>query len=423
MNFLCFGDWTLDEFDLIVVGGGAAGFFGAIACAETRPGSRVLILEATPRVLTKVKISGGGRCNVTHHQFDTKRLVTSYPRGQKELIGAFHRFQPRDTVAWFAAHGVELKVEEDGRMFPVTNSSQTIIDCLEGAARESGVSIRLKTLVQKIEKTGQHFVLETKDGATLRSRFVLLATGSMPFGQNLARDLGHRLVDPVPSLFTFEIKDPLLEGLSGTSFPRVHMQLKVPEAAQDFQQEGPCLITHWGLSGPAVLKLSAFAARELFASEYKAQLTVNWEHPLKYEAALQQLETLRQQHPKKKVSNENPFHCTRRFWEALLRESGLTAQQTYAETSKKHLQDIARRLTGTVLSVAGKGVFKDEFVTAGGVAREEIDFRRMESKVCPGLFLAGEVVDIDGITGGFNFQNAWTGSWLAAQAVAQNLGG
>jgi predicted Rossmann fold flavoprotein len=411
----------LEEFDLIVVGGGAAGFFGAIAYAEARPGSRVLILEATPRVLTKVKISGGGRCNVTHHQFDTKRLVMSYPRGQKELIGAFHRFQPRDTVAWFAAHGVELKVEEDGRMFPVTDSSQTIIDCLEQTARQLGVGLRLKTLVQRIEKVDDHFLVHPKDGTVLRSRFVLLATGSMPFGQSLARDLGHRLVDPVPSLFTFEIKDPLLEGLSGTSFPRVQIQLKIPGANQDFQQEGPCLITHWGLSGPAVLKLSAFAARELFASSYKAQVLINWEYPFKYEAALERLDTLRREHPKKKVSNENPFGCTRRFWEALLRESGLSAAQIYAETGKKQLQDIARRLTGTQLNVEGKGVFKEEFVTAGGVAREEIDFRRMESKVCPGLFMAGEVIDVDGITGGFNFQNAWTGSWLAAQAMVQSL--
>ncbi|HYX38856.1 MAG TPA: NAD(P)/FAD-dependent oxidoreductase [Oligoflexus sp.] len=411
----------MEEFDLIVVGGGAAGYFGAIACAETRPGSRVVILEATPRVLTKVKISGGGRCNVTHHQFETKRLVASYPRGHKELIGAFHRFQPRDTVAWFADHGVELKVEPDGRMFPITDSSQTIIDCLERTAHDNGVEVRLRTLVQRIEKVDEHFLVHTKEGTVLRSRFLLLATGSMPFGQNLARDLGHRLVDPVPSLFTFEIKDPLLEGLSGTSFPRVHIQLKVAEAAQDFQQEGPCLITHWGLSGPAVLKLSAFAARELFASHYKAQVQINWEHPLKFEAALQQLETLRQQYPKKRVSNENPFSCTRRFWEALLRESGVQPAQLYAETGKKNLQDIARRLTGTILTVEGKGVFKEEFVTAGGVSREEIDFRRMESKVCPGLFLSGEVLDVDGITGGFNFQNAWTGSWLAAQAIAQSL--
>jgi len=421
MKSLWYGDRTLEEFDLIVIGGGAAGFFGAIACAEKRPGSRVVILEATSRVLTKVKISGGGRCNVTHHQFDTKRLVTSYPRGQKELIGAFHRFQPRDTVAWFAAHGVELKVEEDGRMFPVTDSSQTIIDCLENAARQSGVSVRLRTLVQRLEKIEDHFLVYTKDGAVLRARCLLLATGSMPFGQNLARDLGHRLVDPVPSLFTFEIKDPLLEGLAGTSFPRVHIQLKVSGAAQDFLQEGPCLITHWGLSGPAVLKLSAFAARELFATQYKAQLQINWEHPLKFDFALQQLETMRLQHPKKKVSNENPFSCTRRFWEALLRESGLEPAQLYAETGKKQLQDIARRLTSSVMIVEGKGVFKDEFVTAGGVAREEIDFRRMESKICPGLFLSGEVLDVDGITGGFNFQNAWTGSWLASQAIVQSL--
>jgi predicted Rossmann fold flavoprotein len=194
-------------------------------------------------------------------------------------------------------------------------------------------------------------------------------------------------------------------------------------AAQDFMQEGPCLITHWGLSGPAVLKLSAFAARELFATQYKAQLQINWEHPLKYESALQQLESMRLQYPKKKVSNENPFSCSRRFWEALLREAGLQPDQLYAETSKKQLQDIARCLTASLLTVEGKGVFKDEFVTAGGVAREEVDFRRMESKVCPGLYLSGEVLDVDGITGGFNFQNAWTGSWLAAQAIGQSLGG
>ncbi len=411
----------MEEFDLIVVGAGAAGYFGAIACAEARPGSRIVILEATHRVLTKVKISGGGRCNVTHHQFDPKRLVGNYPRGQKELIGAFHRFQPKDTVAWFADHGVELKVEDDGRMFPVTNNSQTIIDCLERTAREQGVIVKTKNLVQKIERTADGFEVLSKDGGHLRSSYLLLATGSMPFGQSLAKDLGHRLVDPVPSLFTFEIKDPLLEGLSGTSFPKVLIQLKVKGATQDFQQEGPCLITHWGLSGPAVLKLSAFAARELFNSEYQADLQINWQAPLKTEAALQQLELLKQQVPKKKLSNENPFQCTRRFWEALLREAGVKEHQLYAETGRKQLQEIAQRMTASLLSVQGKGVFKEEFVTAGGVSREEIDFRRMESKVQPGLFLAGEVIDVDGITGGFNFQNAWTGSWLAGRAIADGL--
>ncbi len=411
----------MEEFDLIVIGGGAAGYFGAIACAEAQKGSRIVILEATPRVLTKVKISGGGRCNVTHHQFDPKQLIMHYPRGQKELIGAFHRFQPRDTVAWFAAHGVELKIEDDGRMFPMSNSSQTIIDCLDRAARDNGIKLKTKTLVQSVERSDQGFTVHTKEGLDYKAPFVLLATGSMPYGQNLAEGLGHHLVDPVPSLFTFEIKDPLLEELSGTSFPKVHISLKIPDSTAVFQQEGPCLITHWGLSGPAVLKLSAFAARELFTSQYQAQAQINWEYPLKLDAALQQLESLKQLHPKKKISNENPFSCTRRFWEALLREAAVQEGQVYGEASKKLLQEIARRLTATVLKVQGKGVFKEEFVTAGGVSRDEVDFRRMESKVCPGLFLAGEVLDVDGITGGFNFQNAWTGSWLAGNAIAASL--
>ncbi len=411
----------MDEWDFVVVGGGAAGYFGAIACAEAHPGARVLILEATARVLTKVKISGGGRCNVTHHQFNPKQLITFYPRGQKELIGPFHRFQPQDTVAWFTEHGVKLKVEEDGRMFPVTNNSQTIIDCLDQAANNAGVVLQKNMLVQNIVPNLNGFEIHIKGNSSIKARFILLATGSSPYGVNLAESLGHRLIAPVPSLFTFQIQNPLLEGLSGISFPRVRITLKIKESSQDFVQEGPCLITHWGLSGPAVLKLSAFAARELYSSSYQAQLQINWNFPMTQEETLQKLEVSKQQFPKKKLINENPFHCMRRFWESILRVAGFSEEALFGETSKKQLQELSQLLTQSHLLVTGKGVFKEEFVTAGGVAREEIDFRNMESKIQAGLYLAGETVDIDGITGGFNFQNAWTGGWLAGQSVASKL--
>lgn len=412
----------MEEWDFVVVGGGAAGYFGAIACAEAKPGARVLILEATARVLTKVKVSGGGRCNVTHHQFDPKQLIANYPRGQKELIGPFHHFQPKDTVAWFAAHGVELKVENDGRMFPTTNNSQTIIDCLEQAAHNSGVVLKKNMLVQNIthDESGYNLHIRTVS-SPIKTPYVLLATGSTPYGVSLASSLGHRLVPPVPSLFTFQIQNPLLEGLSGISFPMVRVTLKIEGSPHDFVQVGPCLITHWGLSGPAVLKLSAFAARELHRSAYKANVQINWQSPLKMEEALQQLESCKKQFPKKKLSNENPFNCVRRFWESILRESGFAEEALYGETSKKQLQEIALRMTQTNFLLAGKGVFKEEFVTAGGVTREEVDFRNMESKVCPGFYFAGEVIDVDGITGGFNFQNAWTGGWIAGRAVASKL--
>lgn len=415
---------SFSQWDFIVIGGGAAGYFGAIACAEANPNARVLILEATSRVLTKVKISGGGRCNVTHHQFDPKQLVKSYPRGQKELIGPFHRFQPQDTVAWFSKHGVELKVEKDGRMFPVTNDSQTVIDCLQHAAETSGVVLERNSLVQNItphhDKSGFEIQIKSKT-ETLKATCVLMATGSTPYGVSLAASLGHQLISPVPSLFTFEIKDPLIEGLQGISFPLVHVTLKTGTDHQTFTQEGPCLITHWGLSGPAVLKLSAFAARPLHQSSYQAKIKINWIAPIKFETALDMLEDQKKRTPKSKLINGNPFSCVQRFWQSVLQASGASEDALFSETSRTQLQAIAQKLTQTQLNVTGKGVFKEEFVTAGGVSRTEIDFRTMESKIQTGLYFAGEVIDIDGITGGFNFQNAWTGGWLAGQAVASRV--
>lgn len=412
----------VEKWDLIVIGGGAAGYFGAIACAEACPGARVLILEATSRVLTKVKISGGGRCNVTHQQFDPKQLISCYPRGKKELLSCFHTFQPKDTIQWFSDHGVELKVEADGRMFPNTNNSQTIIDCFESAANKAGIVLRKNTLVQKITPCTDGYEICVRGSETnLHTRYVLMASGSMPYGMSLAEDLGIRLVPPVPSLFTFQITDSLLKDLQGVSFNSVRVKLKIGNPAQEFIQEGPCLITHWGLSGPAVLKLSAFAARELHECDYQADLQINWVFPLKHEEVLKKLADLKQHSPKKKIIQENVFSCIRRFWEAVLRESGITENALVGEISKTQLTTIASYLTQTNFRLTGKGIFKEEFVTAGGVAREEIDFRTMESKKLSGVYFAGEIIDIDGITGGFNFQNAWTGGWIAGHAIAKKL--
>lgn len=412
----------MEKWDLIVIGGGAAGYFGAIACAEACPGARVLILEATARVLTKVKISGGGRCNVTHNQFDPKQLTLCYPRGKKELLGCFHTFQPKDTIQWFADHGVALKAETDGRMFPNTNNSQTIIDCFESAATKSGVVLRKNTFVQKIIPCDTGYEISVRGSDTnLHTRYVLMASGSMPYGVSLVEQLGIRLVPPVPSLFTFQINAPLLKDLQGVSFSSVHIKLKVGTPVHEFIQEGPCLITHWGLSGPAILKLSAFAARELHQSEYQADLQINWVFPLKHEDVLQKLYTLKQHAPKKKIIQENVFNCVRRFWETVLRESGLSENAILGEISKTQLNIIANYLTQTNFRLTGKGIFKEEFVTAGGVARDEIDFRTMESKKLSDVYFAGEVIDIDGITGGFNFQNAWTGGWIAGHAIAKKL--
>lgn len=410
----------MQEYDLIVIGGGAAGYFGAIACAEALPGAQVLILEATSRVLTKVKVSGGGRCNVTHHQFETKNLVQNYPRGSKELLGAFHKFQPKDTVDWFLAHGVELKVEEDGRMFPTTNDSQTIINCFEQTAQSLGVKLRKNSLVQKIyQRTEGGFNVHLKSGDILVAHHILLATGSSPFGVKLAGELGHELIDPVPSLFTFEIADPLLTDLAGISFFKIKLELSVENKV--FTQVGPCLITHWGLSGPAVLKLSAFAARELFKSNYKASLVINWENTMTLDQAVQAIEKVKAAFPKRKVINEYPFNFSKRFWESILLQVCVDKDINYSDLSKKRMLDIAKKVTASKLEIQKKGVFKEEFVTAGGVFRDEIDFRTMESKIIKDLYFAGEVIDIDGITGGFNFQNAWTGSWLAGNNIAKKI--
>lgn len=413
------------RFKIFVIGGGAAGYFGAINAAEAHREADVVILEAARRTLTKVKISGGGRCNVTHHCFDPAKLVENYPRGRRELRGPFSKFQPRDTVAWFAARGIALKAEADGRMFPVTDDSQTIISCLEEAARQAGVDVRLGESVVTMEREGEtQLRLTLKSGEVLVADRVLLATGSAPAGVALAASLGHQIVPPVPSLFTFNIKDPRFADLPGLSFETVKLDLDTGDGTARLTREGPMLITHWGLSGPAVLKLSAFGAVRLHACQYQATLRINFLPPTKEHEALTVLMDYKGAHPKRTVFGNAPFErVPRRFWQKLVEELLIDPTVTYADISKSLLARLAQELTAGVYHVTGKGVFKDEFVTAGGVALSQVDFRTMASVLVPQLYFAGEVLDIDGITGGFNFQAAWTTSYLAAQHILKGADG
>ncbi len=406
---------------LIVVGGGAAGFFGAIAAARTNPKLEVIILEAGKAFLSKVKISGGGRCNVTHHCFDPVELVKAYPRGQRELRGAFSQFQPQDMIAWLKAEGVKVKTEADGRMFPVTDDSETIIRAFLAAATTAKIQCRTGAVVQSIvqDETGQ-FQVNLKGGDRLSADCILLATGSHPSGHRVAATLGHKIVPPKPSLFTFQINDPRLQGLAGVSVPKAIVSIKLDQKKK-LAQTGPLLITHWGLSGPAVLKLSAWGARTLAEHRYKMPLTVNWLPDINPETLRQQIQTFKTQHPKKKITTLPPVDIPKRLWQSLAQFAGISPDQNWADLAKKQLNILCQEITQGQYNIQGKGVFKEEFVTCGGVSLKEVNFKTLESRRCPGLYFAGEVLDIDGITGGFNFQSAWTTSWLAGQAIAKNI--
>jgi predicted Rossmann fold flavoprotein len=402
---------------VIVVGGGAAGFFSAITCAEAlgRDGE-VILLEATPHLLAKVRISGGGRCNVTHACFDPSELVKKYPRGGLELLGAFHRFQPRDTIAWFAERGVATKTEADGRMFPVTDDSQTIVDCLMTAARRAGVQVRTSSGVRQAEKTGSTFRLALADGTALECDRLIIATGGNKSsgGLAMAEKLGHTIVAPVPSLFTFHIKDPRLAELAGVSVENVALSA----TGTKLRTDGPLLITHWGVSGPAVLKLSAWGAREFAGRDYRFPIAVNWVPPHTRETLLRHLAAVREQNARKQIATFSPVAVPQRLWERLVVAAGIPASTPWAHVGNPALQALAGQLTAGEFAVDGKSLFKDEFVTCGGVRLSEVDFRTLESRVCAGLHFAGEVLDIDGVTGGFNFQNAWTTGHLAGTAAA-----
>jgi predicted Rossmann fold flavoprotein len=402
----------------VVIGGGAAGFFGAIACANANPLAQVTLIEASRQPLAKVLVSGGGRCNVTHACFEADRLVQNYPRGGKALRGAFTRFQPQDTVAWFAAHGVKLKTEADGRMFPITDSSETIVECLIKTAATVGVKLQIGTPVVSVIKSLTDFEISLKSGEMLKCDRLLLATGSSLMGYRIAQGLGHHIEPPVPSLFTFNVADPKLRALAGISVNPVQLRLFVAGKTQ-LEQTGPLLITHWGLSGPAVLKLSAWGARILHDSRYQSTLFVNWLPNLQPEQVRQKILDVKTEWGKKAIALHRGVDLPHRLWQYLIARAGITLEDRWAEISNKTLNQLVRELTQGEYAMNGKGAFKEEFVTCGGVNLKEVNFKTMESKLVPGLYFAGEVLDIDGVTGGFNFQSAWTTAYLAGDAMGR----
>lgn len=398
---------------IAVVGGGAAGFFGAIAAASAAPDCRVIILEKNRQVLSKVRISGGGRCNVTHACFDPAILVHNYPRGGKELRGPFSRFQPRDTIEWFELRNVKIKAENDGRMFPVTDSSETIIACLMNQVKKLGIELLTENNVLDCEKKEQ-FHLTLSHGESLNCDALLVATGSAPKVSAWLKKLGHTLEPPVPSLFTFNIPDSPLHELSGVSVANTALSLE----ECGLQQTGPLLITHWGFSGPAVLKLSAWGARSLYERNYLAKLKINWLPDISIDALMQLIFNYRQTNAAKYVSSESPTFLPKNLWKALLGIANIPLELRWSALSKPQMQSIVQILQGSFFQINGKSTYKNEFVICGGVKLQEVEFKTMESRICPGLYFAGEVLNIDGVTGGFNFQNAWTTSWLAGNAMA-----
>ena len=401
---------------VIVVGGGAAGFFAAIAAAEA--GAEVVILEKTSRVLDKVRISGGGRCNVTHACFEPREFLARYPRGGKALLGPFSKFSARDTVDWFESRGVELKTEADGRMFPITDSSQTIVDCLMQAAQKSGVELRLNCAVESIAKNpGAQFELGLAGGEKILGDKLLLATGGCRAvaAGNMVVSLGHQIETPVPSLFTFQIESPWLRSLAGISL--ADAEVSVPPAK--LREHGPLLVTHWGLSGPAVLKISAWGARMLHDLNYQFPLLVNWLPGSNAEKIIRDFQARRDSAGAKLLVNVPLFPLTTRLWEQLVLAAGIARETRWSVLTRQQAQALAQQLIRTEFLVTGKSLNKDEFVTCGGVKLSEVNFQTMESKICLGLFFAGELLDIDGVTGGFNFQAAWTTGYIAGNAMVK----
>ena len=414
-----------EQYDLVVIGGGAAGFFGAIRTAEhfeqLGKKARIVILERSSQVLQKVKISGGGRCNVTHDCMEPKELVKNYPRGQRTLIGPFHHWAAQDTIAWFQAEGVGLKVEADGRMFPETNTSQTVIDTLWGKVKSLGIEVATRQEVtevnagESLEDGASSFVITTKKGDQYQAAKLLVATGGtrLKASETIPRSTGHEMIPAVPSLFTFDIKSPLIEGLEGVSVNPVQVTIVGPP----LKSTGPLLVTHWGLSGPAILKLSAQAAVVLAGMDYQFSIRVDWLNGDQPEPLLR---AAKQESGKKLLKNSCPFPTfSKRFWARMLEYSKVSGDKSWSQLSKVEMQSLIKNVSATELEVTGKSINKDEFVTAGGVSLKQVNFKTMESKMVPGLHFAGEALDIDGITGGFNFQAAWTTARLAATHIAK----
>jgi predicted Rossmann fold flavoprotein len=427
---------------LVVIGGGAAGFFCAVNAARLHPSLEVIILEKTTKLLSKVKVSGGGRCNVTHSCFSIPDMIRHYPRGTNFLKKAFHHFFTTDTIQWFAERDVPLKTEADGRMFPVTNSSQSIVDCLMKEANRYGVEIRMSSDVRSLKSEGgpkpedgsvksevsnehsdelrdneqKQFTLELSDLRHLTSDFVCIASGgySKPSQFTWLQQLGHSIAEPVPSLFTFNMPGNAITQLMGVSVPEAHVKI----AGTNLSAHGPLLITHWGLSGPAVLRLSAWAARELAMCNYQFAITVNWLPDYKEQALREKFQQMRFDMAAQKMAVRNPFNLPQRLWQYLLQQSGINEEKRWADLPVKEQNKLIANCCMQEFKVQGKTTFKEEFVTAGGIQLSEIDVNTMQSKIIPQLYFAGEILDVDGITGGFNFQHAWTSGYIAAKAIS-----
>lgn len=431
-------------YDVIIIGGGAAGFYSAIHIAEARPELKIAILERGKEVLGKVKVSGGGRCNVTHAEFDPGELVKNYPRGEKELLGPFHTYGSGDTMAFFEKRGIPLKIESDGRMFPVSDSSQTIIDCFLNEADRLGIRVLRHSAVIDIRRgtDAMHDVSTADENKsvlwevesikhTYHAKKIVVATGSNPKIWKLLKKLGHTLEPAMPSLFTFNIKDKRIKGIQGVSThaevdvleqrtfnPKITIKLRSRETEKPLMtSEGPLMITHWGMSGPAILKLSAWGAKLLNEMKYRFRIKVNWLPAYSVEGVIGLFMQIKEIEAKKTVFRTKAVDVPRRLWTNLVRASGIGETEKWADVTKTQLENLSYQLTQCEFLVEGKSTFKEEFVTAGGVTLKEIDFKTFESKILPGLYFAGEVIDVDAITGGFNFQNAWTGGYIAAQGI------
>ena len=404
---------------LVVVGGGAAGFFCAVNAARLYPSLEVMILEKSNHLLSKVRVSGGGRCNVTHACFSIAEMIKKYPRGASFLKKAFHHFFTSDTIAWFKERGVEIKTESDGRMFPVSNTSQTIIDCLMQEANQYGVTILMNREVKEIVKKDNGFNLLFSNHSVIETDFLCIASGGYPKSLQFEwlTKIGHTVESPVPSLFTFNMPGNPITALMGIAVEKVQVKIGGSKLVED----GPLLITHWGMSGPAILKLSAWGARELAAKNWQFGMIINW-LPIYTEQTLKEkFQQVRFDIAAQKISNRNPFSLPQRLWDYLLQQSGVNENIRWADLPAKEQNKLIKNICAQEFSVNGKTTFKEEFVTSGGISLDEVDHASMQSKIVPNLFFAGEVLNIDGVTGGFNFQNAWTTAWIAAQAIGGDL--
>lgn len=401
---------------LVVIGGGAAGFFCAVNAARMNPDLHVFILEKTNKLLSKVKVSGGGRCNVTHALFDIVEMSKRYPRGQNFVKKTFHQFFTTDTIKWFEERGVRLKAEKDGRMFPVTDSSQTIIDCLMNEVNSYGVEIRMNSEVKELKVESSKFKVVTSNSESLTADYVCIACGGYPKTSMFQwlKDLGHNISEPVPSLFTFNLPKHPINELMGVSLEKARVKIE----GSKLVEEGPILITHWGLSGPAVLRLSAWGARELSVKNYEFKVHINWMPDYNEQSLKEQFQNFRISNSSKKIINHNFGSLPNRLWQFLLEQSGITSEIRFADLSSKNENLLIKNLVDYIVDVKGKTTFKEEFVTAGGINLSEVDANTVMSKKVSNLFFAGEILDVDGITGGFNFQNAWTSGWIAAKTVA-----